>query len=93
MDKPEENISCHRPEWDEDGIQHYKITPHHKSEKCRDILLKGPGKVIPVIFIPDILGSNLKNSDDEVWQSSENSLSKWLFANQQKRKTTKYSTC
>ena len=42
--------------------------------------------MIPVIFIPGVMGSNLKNEGGEVWQFSASSLKKWPLANAKKRK-------
>ncbi|MBT0731685.1 esterase/lipase family protein, partial [Rosenbergiella nectarea] len=50
------------------------------------VCLKPADKVIPVIFIPGVMGSNLKNEDGEVWQFSFSSLKKWPLANAKKRK-------
>lgn len=86
MDKPVENISYHRPEWDEQGRPYYTAITYPQSENHKAVLLKLADRIIPVIFIPGVMGSNLKNENGEVWQSSATSFSKWLFANPQKRK-------
>ena len=81
-----ENRSYHRPIWDENGRVYYDLTPHPKEKKHVSVCLKPPEKVIPVIFLPGVMGSNLKNGNDEVWQFSASSLKKWPFANAKKRK-------
>lgn len=86
MDKPVENISYHRPEWDEQGRPYYTAITYPQSENHKAVLLKLADRIIPVIFIPGVMGSNLKNENGEVWQSSATSFSKWLFANPQKKK-------
>ncbi|WP_409306381.1 hypothetical protein [Pectobacterium sp. B1J-3] len=82
----DENYSYHRPIWDEDGRFHYDIIPQAKEKNYVAVCLKPPEKVIPVIFIPGVMGSNLKNKDDEVWQFSVSSLKKWPLASPEKRK-------
>ncbi len=81
-----ENHAYHRPIWDDNGQFHYDIIPQPKENNYVAVCLKPPEKVIPVIFIPGVMGSNLKNEDGEVWQFSAESLAKWPFANAKKRK-------
>lgn len=80
------NRSYHRPIWDDDGRFHYEVIPQPKEKNHVAVLLKPPEKVIPVIFLPGVMGSNLKNEDGEVWQFSASSLKKWPLANAKKRK-------
>lgn len=80
------NRSYHRPIWDENGRFHYDLTYHLKAENHVAVCLKPAEKVIPVIFIPGVMGSNLKNRDGEAWQFSIPSLKKWPLANAKKRK-------
>jgi len=80
------NRSYHRPIWDDNGRFHYEVIPQKKEKNHVAVCLKPPEKVIPVIFIPGVMGSNLKNEDGEVWQFSAPSLKKWPLANAQKRK-------
>ncbi len=80
------NSSYHRPVWDDNGRFHYEITSRPKEDNYVALCLVPPEKVIPVIFIPGVMGSNLKNEDGEVWQFSIPSLRKWLFAGARKRK-------
>ncbi len=42
--------------------------------------------MIPVIFIPGVMGSNLKSGNKKVWQFSAASLKKWPLAKPEKRK-------
>lgn len=81
-----ENRAYHRPVWDDDGRFHYEIIPQAKEKNYVALCLVPPEKVIPVIFIPGVMGSNLKNEDGEVWQFSAPSLKKWPLANAKKRK-------
>lgn len=80
------NRVYHRPAWDENGRVYYEITPQAKEKNFVALCLCPPEKVIPVIFIPGVMGSNLKNEDGEVWQFSAPSLKKWPLANAKKRK-------
>lgn len=81
-----ENKTYHRPAWDENGQVYYPTALHPSEKDHTAVFLKGPTKVIPVIFLPGVMGSNLKNGDGEVWQFSASSLKKWPFANAKKRK-------
>ncbi|EMH4162931.1 hypothetical protein RJ498_002193 [Pluralibacter gergoviae] len=81
-----ENRAYHRPIWGDDGRIHYEIIPQAKERNYVAVCLKPADKVIPVIFLPGVMGSNLKNEDGEVWQFSAPSLKKWPFANAKKRK-------
>lgn len=82
----EKNRSYHRPIWDENGNFHYQIIPQKKEKEHFALCLAPPEKVIPVIFIPGVMGSNLKNKNSEVWQFSATSLGKWPMASAEKRK-------
>ena len=68
------NRSYHRPIWDDDGTFHYKLVPQPKDKNHTSVCLVPPTKVIPVIFIPGVMGSNLKSGDKKVWQFSLSSL-------------------
>ncbi|QUG75510.1 hypothetical protein GKQ23_11145 [Erwinia sp. E602] len=81
-----ENRSYHRPIWDDNGRVYFKIPFHPKEKNHVAVCLKPPDKVIPVIFIPGVMGSNLKNQSSEVWQFSASSLRKWPLASPEKRK-------
>lgn len=81
-----ENRAYHRPIWDDNGKFHYSLTPQRKEKNYVAVCLVPPEKVIPVIFIPGVMGSNLKNQKSEVWQFSASSLRKWPFASPEKRK-------
>ncbi|MFZ3621427.1 esterase/lipase family protein [Leclercia barmai] len=85
-DYKSDNRSYHRPLWDENGQVHYKITPQAKEKNYVAVCLMPPVKVIPVIFIPGVMGSNLKSGDKEVWRFSASSLKKWPTAGPDKRK-------
>lgn len=85
-DSKKENRSYHRPVWNDNGQCHFELTYHPKEENHVAVCLMPPTKVIPVIFIPGVMGSNLKNKNSEVWQFSASSLKKWLLASAEKRK-------
>lgn len=80
------SCSYHRPVWDDNGQFHYELFSQAKEKKHVSFCLVPPEQVIPVIFIPGVMGSNLKNGDGEVWQFSIPSLTKWPLANARKRK-------
>lgn len=79
-----ENRSYHRPLWDDNGRFYYELIPQAKEKNHVALCLVPPEKVIPVIFIPGVMGSNLKNEDGEVWQFSAPALKKWPLANAKK---------
>lgn len=79
-ERNKENYSYHRPIWDDNGRYHYEVLSQPKEKNHVAILIKPPEKVIPVIFIPGGMGSNLKNQKSEVWQFSASSLKKWVPA-------------
>lgn len=78
--------SYHRPVWDDYGRVSYDLTFQPKEKNHISVCLMPPIKVIPVIFIPGVMGSNLKNKEGEVWQFSVDSLRKWPLASPEKRK-------
>lgn len=80
------NQSWHRPIWDDNGQFYYELISQPKENNHLAICLVPPEKVIPVIFIPGVMGSNLKNQQSEVWQFSASSLKKWTLASPDKRK-------
>ncbi|QKN80955.1 hypothetical protein [Scandinavium goeteborgense] len=56
------NSAYHRPVWDDKGQYHYDIIPQPKENNDVAICFKLPEKVIPVIFIPGGMGSNMKGA-------------------------------
>lgn len=57
-----QHVSYHIPKWKEDGTFHWDgVQLQHKSLNAEAICIMPPTKVIPVIFIPGIMGTNLKN--------------------------------
>ncbi len=73
------------PEYDEQGRRYYNMPNARADQNLVGVCIKAAEKVIPVIFIPGVMGSNLNNEDGEVWRSSKASLAKWFFANPRKR--------
>lgn len=62
-----QHVSYHLPQWDENGLCHWKgIGLQHKSFNAEAKCILPPRKVIPVIFIPGIMGTNLKNKKMEI---------------------------
>ena len=76
--------SYHLPEWDEKGkCSWVDLQLQHKSLNAEAKCLVPPTKVIPVIFIPGIMGTNLKKGvnkgDESVWRGDHlpSVLFKW----------------
>lgn len=66
-------VSYHHPQWDEKGKCHWKglgLQSFNAEAKC----VVPPTKIIPVIFLPGVMGSNLKSSggkfvkDEIIWR-------------------------
>ncbi|WP_273840480.1 MULTISPECIES: triacylglycerol lipase [Providencia] len=66
-----QNISYHLPKWTENGeVIWDDATAQHKSLNAEAHCIKPPTKVIPVIFIPGIMGTNLKDKKDKsIWRA------------------------
>ncbi|QXX84414.1 hypothetical protein J6836_08585 [Providencia sp. R33] len=67
-----QNISYHLPKWTENGeVIWDDATAQHKSLNAEAHCIKPPTKVIPVIFIPGIMGTNLKDTKngEPVWRA------------------------
>ncbi|MDN8541649.1 acetyltransferase [Erwinia sp. BC051422] len=78
-------VTCILPEWDRhgqvnwNGIQHQK-----KSLNARAVLLQPPLKVIPVIFLPGVMGTNLMSDQSEqpqaIWRGDSMGGVYWDWA-------------
>lgn len=67
-----QHVSYYLPQWDEKGKCHWKgIGLQHKSLNAEAKCVVPPTKAIPVIFIPGIMGTNLKNNMDDqpIWRA------------------------
>ncbi|EMB3082760.1 hypothetical protein U8233_002759 [Providencia rettgeri] len=66
-----QHISYHRPYWSENGkCSWVDIQLQHKSLNAEAKCILPPTKAIPVIFIPGIMGTNLKNKMDQpIWRA------------------------
>ncbi|EPL4466502.1 esterase/lipase family protein [Proteus mirabilis] len=64
-------VSYHLPKWLENGKIHWDdVQLQHKSLNAEAKCIVPPTKAIPVIFIPGIMGTNLKNSESKkVWRA------------------------
>lgn len=79
-----QHTSYHLPQWDENGkCSWVDIQRQHKSLNAEAKCIVPPTKVIPVIFIPGIMGTNLKKSEEQgneaVWRGDHlpSVLFKW----------------
>lgn len=68
-----ENTICQLPKWDENGKVYWEgVSLQEKSKNARVKLLKPPTKVIPVIFIPGVMGTNLMTgktgNNKQIWR-------------------------
>lgn len=67
-----QHTSYHLPQWDENGkCSWVDIQRQHKSLNAEAKCIVPPTKVIPVIFIPGIMGTNLKHkyTKESLWKS------------------------
>ncbi|MBA0190210.1 hypothetical protein ABRP70_08245 [Pectobacterium odoriferum] len=68
-----QHVSYHRPHWSENGkCSWVDIQLQHKSLNAEANCILPPTKAIPVIFIPGVMGTNLKNniSDNPIWRAN-----------------------
>jgi len=65
------HVSYHIPKWMENGKIHWDdVQLQHKSLNAEAKCIVPPTKAIPVIFIPGIMGTNLKDSEGKkVWRA------------------------
>lgn len=85
------NIVPAMPAYDADGKLYYPTVVPASSSKQTMLIYKIPDRAIPVIFLPGVMGSNLKTKDkknsDELWRlDSMFSPKGWLFKGATKRK-------
>ncbi|PLV45964.1 acetyltransferase [Erwinia sp. B116] len=78
-EKPSESgnsqpVTCIKPQWDRHGLVHWNgIQNQKKSLNAQVVLLQPPLKVIPVIFLPGVMGTNLMSNksarrEDTIWR-------------------------
>lgn len=70
-----QHITYHHPEWEEDGTCCWRdLRLQHKSVNAEAKCIVPPTKVIPVIFLPGVMGTNLKmgktddDADEPIWR-------------------------
>ncbi|MFP4865488.1 acetyltransferase, partial [Providencia rettgeri] len=70
-----QHVSYYHPQWDEKGKCHWKgVELQHESLNAEAKCVVPPTKIIPVIFLPGVMGSNLKSSggkfekDEMIWR-------------------------
>ncbi|WP_445374833.1 esterase/lipase family protein [Photorhabdus tasmaniensis] len=96
MDKPiekeeeKENEIYIHPEYDECGRPYYNVPNARIEENLIAVCLKYASKVIPVIFLPGVMGSNLKSKDGvPVWLvNSQLGVAGWISKDASYRKRT-----
>ncbi|WP_036773910.1 esterase/lipase family protein [Photorhabdus australis] len=91
MSEPKENEIYIHPEYDELGSPYYNVPNARMEENLVATCLKYATKVIPVIFLPGVMGSNLKSKGKSVWRlNSEYSTDVvlWMFRGAPYRKKT-----
>ncbi|NHB63444.1 esterase/lipase family protein [Photorhabdus sp. RW14-46] len=72
MSEPKENEIFIHPEYDELGLPYYNVPNARIEENLVATCLKYATKVIPVIFLPGVMGSNLKSKEGKsVWRLNE----------------------
>ncbi|SUC34090.1 Uncharacterised protein [Providencia rustigianii] len=74
QDEQNENIQHSFCKFDEKKQVSWECTRQHRSQNAKAYLHLPSIKVVPVIFLPGIMGSNLKNKDtgDSVWRMRSN---------------------
>ncbi|WIO41994.1 hypothetical protein P2G42_19115 [Klebsiella electrica] len=91
MTKPAENEIVILPEYDENGRAFYTLVNARAEDNLVVACPKVAEKVIPVIFLPGVMGSNLKktDSDKKVWRADlyqgVDALA-WIAKSKEKRK-------
>lgn len=77
--------------YDKDGYPswHSEFSPEENT--TRSCCIAPPDHVVPVVFIPGIMGSNLKRSgsDEIVWRPDKKGYTAWTFANMNPAKRRK----
>lgn len=67
--------------YDSSGQKMHTITTNNKDENTKTTIYKTPDRVIPVIFLPGVMGSNLKDrSGKSVWRLDNKGGAAWDWA-------------
>ncbi|MBS9433993.1 hypothetical protein EAE92_15830 [Photorhabdus hainanensis] len=98
MSEPKENEIFIHPEYDELGLPYYNVPNARIEENLVATCLKYATKVIPVIFLPGVMGSNLKLKPEQegekgksVWRLNSTystDVLLWMFKGASYRKET-----
>lgn len=74
--------------FDKTGRPVYTVTSRRKEEGKADVIYKMPDRIIPVIFLPGVMGSNLKNDKHQsIWKAdSIASMLSWTTKSASQRK-------
>ncbi|KKB03754.1 lipase family alpha/beta hydrolase [Pantoea anthophila] len=86
-----ENEIVSRPDYDENGRAYYSLPNGRAEDNLVVACPKVAEKVIPIIFLPGVMGTNLKkiDSDQKVWHADMfqgSDALKWLFKSKEQRK-------
>ncbi len=71
-----QSVTWHGPEWNEQGKCSWQgIQTQHVSKNARAMLIFPPTKVIPVIFLPGVMGTNLSSAkssiEEPIWRGDD----------------------
>lgn len=82
------NNSVATEKFDNNGSRYYELPMGEKLKDQKTIIYKIPDRVIPVIFLPGVMGSNLMNGDGEsIWKvDGKMSMIVWAGRGAAKRK-------
>ncbi|QKN81409.1 esterase/lipase family protein [Scandinavium goeteborgense] len=77
-----QSVTWHKPEWNEQGKCSWEgIQTQHVSKNAKAMLILPPTKVIPVIFLPGVMGTNLSSSkssiEETIWRG-DNDISVFI---------------
>lgn len=85
----EKNTNILSPILVEGPNPHYQATTSRSEDNKKGIIYKTPTKVIPIVFLPGVMGSNLMSSDSgqPIWTvNSRGSVAKWAIRGPKIRK-------
>ena len=84
-----QNVDIISPIYSDGSQPHYQAVTARNEENARARIYKTPDRVIPIVFLPGVMGSNLKlkKGDKSVWKVNDKaSMLKWAFKGADERK-------